>query len=732
MRLNRLTTFLVLILFLAPLIPSSPPAHDLNEVSEVSARDSDLVVSEIFRSPNSLQSNATSNNIYNAVDWNNDGDYGKYSDQFIELWNTGSTPINVSDWVLSSTSGSPPCQLAWNTVVDADERIVIFSADSDIVLNYWESDTISITDTSDIVANSMTIPKEFGFYGNSIEIDSSGNPVQVTPTPGWGPSDPDSSVALNIVKCFKVPDAGTEAFLLKGRVVTMVSENSVINQGNVLVRDGKIDAVWSSSSSVPITADLTNAQVIETNGTIYPGLIDLHNHMHYNHIPLWDFNVHLNENQKSAEGGYTNRGQWSDNYDYQPSITWMKNNVQSNSQWGMATEQMKYAEVQAIAGGVTAVQGSPTSGTDAWDSTLSRNVELWNFGKDNAATCAVCSWYDSDYNVDGKIADFNDGDIEAWFIHMSEGVDQTSRDEFDLLNSKGLLAEPTVIIHGTALTPSQFETMGAVGSKLVWSPLSNLLLYGNTTDVRAADKAGVKISLAPDWGPSGSKNSMHELKVADLWNSEIMDSYFTNYQMVEMVTSNPAAAAEWQDHVGQIKADMVADLVVIDTFHDDPYRNLIEAIDADVRLTVVNGKALFGDQDIMTALKGDDWEPITGGGVSKALDITSSTVVDGSQTWAEIEAGLAMAMRNDVSDIREHWSAPDGVAWSTDADVQSYLNTEFDGKNSANTGISQLRNITVDPIFTTGDERYFDVINRSSWANTHIDLSKLYAYYDIP
>ena len=61
---------------------------------------------------------------------------------------------------------------------------------------------------------------------------------------------------------------------------------------------------------------------------------------------------------------------------------------------------------------------------------------------------------------------------------------------------------------------------------------------------------------------------------------------------------------------GQIKTGMVADLVVIDTFHDDPYRNLIEAIDADVRLTVVNGKALFGDQDIMTALKGDDWEPI--------------------------------------------------------------------------------------------------------------------------
>ena len=48
--------------------------------------------------------------------------------------------------------------------------------------------------------------------------------------------------------------------------------------------------------------------------------------------------------------------------------------------------------------------------------------------------------------------------------------------------------------------------MAEVGADLAWSPLSNLLLYGDTTDVVAADQAGVRISLAPDWGPSGSKN----------------------------------------------------------------------------------------------------------------------------------------------------------------------------------------------------------------------------------
>ena len=722
----RLTRCVAVALFALMLLPTLSVAST-QESATASGRESSIVVSELFVSPNNLVSNETSQNVYGAVDWNADGEYGKYSDQFIEIWNNGATPVDVSDWQLSVSSGSPPCQLAWNTTIPADGRISVFSADSGILLSYFDGDTVTISDDTGAAMDSMSYPAKDSWYGQSYVEDSNGELQKVTPTPGWGPGGADSDVAINIVRCFNIPDpVSNDAFLLKGRVVTMDGENNVLNQGNVMVRNGEITGVWSDAGTIPSGVDLTNAPILETNGTIYPGLIDLHNHMHYNHIPLWDFEVHLNENQKSAEGGYTNRGQWGDNYDYGPSITWNKNNVQQNNRWGMATEQMKYAEVQAIAGGVTAVQGSP-SGNDAWDSTLSRNVELYNFGQDNIVTCAVCGWYESSYNADGKIADFNDGDLEAWFIHLSEGVDKTSRDEFDLLNSKGLLAEPTVVIHGTSLLPSQFEQMAAVDSKLVWSPLSNLLLYGNTTDVRAADHAGVKISLAPDWGPSGSKSSLHELKVADLWNKEIMNNYFTNYELAEMVTSNPAAAAKWDPFVGKIKAGLIADLVVIDTFHDDPYRNLIEAIDADVRLTMVQGKALFGDEDIMTALKGDDWEVIEGGGVSKVVDITSTSVVDGSQSFASIEAGLAMAMRNELSDIREHWSEVSEM--TSDSEVQAWLDTTFDGDYRDE--VSHLKNMTLDPIFTTGDERYFNVINGSSWANTHIDLSKLYDYYTV-
>ena len=56
-------------------------------------------------------------------------------------------------------------------------------------------------------------------------------------------------------------------------------------------------------------------------------------------------------------------------------------------------------------------------------------------------------------------------------------------------------------IHGTGMDQSQFNKMGTTGAGLVWSPFANLVLCGDTTDVVAADNAGITISIAPDWGP---------------------------------------------------------------------------------------------------------------------------------------------------------------------------------------------------------------------------------------
>ena len=70
-----------------------------------------------------------------------------------------------------------------------------------------------------------------------------------------------------------------------------------------------------------------------------------------------------------------------------------------------------------------------------------------------------------------------------------------------------------------------------------------------------------------------------------------------------MVTSQPAAAMGWQGRLGVIAAGALADFVIVDDRHADPYRNLIEAIEENVRLVVVRGEALYGDAHLMKGLR---------------------------------------------------------------------------------------------------------------------------------
>ncbi|HPW29751.1 MAG TPA: amidohydrolase family protein, partial [Rhodoferax sp.] len=146
--------------------------------------------------------------------------------------------------------------------------------------------------------------------------------------------------------------------------------------------------------------------------------------------------------------------------------------------------------------------------------------------------------------------------------------------------------------------------------KLVWSPLSNFLLYGKTANVEAAKRAGLSISLAPDWAPSGSKNSLGELKVADLVNKHALKNLFTDRELVEMVTRKPAAAMGWDQRLGQIAEGYLADVLVVDDRHADPYRNLINAIEDTIQLVAVRGEPLYGDAALLAAARGtaDDSE----------------------------------------------------------------------------------------------------------------------------
>jgi hypothetical protein len=107
-------------------------------------------------------------------------------------------------------------------------------------LNYFDGETVSISDTSSNIIDSMSFPASDSSFGKSY-IEENGVLTKDDPTPGRAANfSGDYTVLDNIVKCYKLSNTdSSRAFLLKGRVVTMDGETNVINDGNVMIRDGK-------------------------------------------------------------------------------------------------------------------------------------------------------------------------------------------------------------------------------------------------------------------------------------------------------------------------------------------------------------------------------------------------------------------------------------------------------------------------------------------------------------
>jgi 5-methylthioadenosine/S-adenosylhomocysteine deaminase len=229
------------------------------------------------------------------------------------------------------------------------------------------------------------------------------------------------------------------------------------------------------------------------------------------------------------------------------------------------------------------------------------------------------------------------GQGRGFICHAAEGTQPGLRKEFTLLGEAGLVRRQLMVVHGGALTGPDFQQLADGDATLVWSPFSNLWLYGATADVAAAKAAGVRLCLGSDWAPSGTRNVLWELKVADLWNQARPAPVFTDEELVGLVTANPGQALSgvWPHPVGRIEAGALGDLLVVARRHPDPYRNLIQATETDVRLVVVGGRARYGTGALLAAAGAVTATRLRVGRLRRAIDYGDAGV-----TWAEVLAEL--------------------------------------------------------------------------------------------
>ncbi len=419
-------------------------------------------------------------------------------------------------------------------------------------------------------------------------------------------------VCLITLCAYSVAHAQDRTIVISGAVVT---PEKVLSKGWVVVKHKKISAV---SDHRPNEED---AIWVDTNDIIFPGFIDLHNHPMYAMFEPWD-----------AKQLFNNRYEWRSFERYKTEISTPARNLQDDPQ-GFC-DIAEFAEVQAVTGGTTAFSGMfvPRSFGGTLPVCLSRlavrKLEIdsgfYSEPRRERVTnvLGVTPRDLSDANADEVTRKVSAKDVDLVLIHVAEGSskDMESTLEFSLLKCRGFLAPTTAVIHGVAFDQNDFRKMKAAGTALVWSPRSNIVLYGSTTDVVTAFKEGVSIALAPDWAPSGSTNMLAEIHYAADVNKNRLGGFFSNQQLFEMATSIPAKIAHIGDKVGSIKKGLYADLFVLRGDAAQPFDSLVQSKPQDVSLVLVNGVPIYGDEKFMN-LFNVKTEPVSYCGETKDLNL---------------------------------------------------------------------------------------------------------------
>jgi len=441
-----------------------------------------------------------------------------------------------------------------------------------------------------------------------------------------------------------IDPASSPKWALAGRIVTMDPKSTVVTDGAIWIADAAVAAITERGDPVPEGFD--GVVPVETGGTVLPGLIELHNHLAYNALPLWN-----------VPQAYTNRNQWGNTQVYHQLVTAPMKTI------GEATELLpalvRYVECKALVGGVTTSQGIAlfsAPGVRRYYRGIVRNVEETG---DKLLP-----------EAGSRIADVDAHDPQAFLaeikkktcflLHLSEGTDEAAHKHFEALQlakNKWAIASSLAGIHCVALTPADFEVMAANGASMVWSPFSNLLLYGQTAKVAGAFAAGTagspfKIGLGSDWSPSGSRSLFGELKVARVY-SQNNANVLTDEQVVRLATTAGAGILGWDKTIGSLEVGKRGDLIVVAGQNDAaPLTPVFEGDERTVQLVAINGTARYGTPTLMAA-DGPGRETLRVGSEQRVLYLKQAAEDPdvAALSYADAQAKLTDALQN-IKEIR--------------------------------------------------------------------------------
>jgi hypothetical protein len=291
------------------------------------------------------------------------------------------------------------------------------------------------------------------------------------------------------------------------------------------------------------------------------------------------------------------------------------------------------------------------------------------------------------------------------------------RDYSDLEHAEGLLST-FIGIHCCAVDAANWTkwTKSDAGG-VVWSPLSNLVLYAQTTLIDDIRARGVLVCLGSDWGPSGTKNLLGEMKVARL-AADHFGYAISDAAIVEMVTSNPGTLLErcWHRPVGRLVKGGFADVTVIrGRGRGNPWKRIVAASERDVALVVIDGIPRYGDSRLMNQAGAPATFAMKLGGRRRRVALPDPADTSAAWSWEKIMDTLNTVQSDPQAAIATAKArAAAGPRFDPGAELELFLDMP-DTRRSGRAGPPKNPDsVTIPPVPTLEhDAAFFDLLDSS-------------------
>lgn len=460
-------------------------------------------------------------------------------------------------------------------------------------------------------------------------------------------------------------------------------ESNSLSKKSIFISDGKIIQILDGLPRKELVEAFYKIE-LENDEVIYPNFINLHAHIGYNILPIWD-----------SKNIWSSRHQWRNAANYKLEISDLVNfikddwitepsaiesflkmdlpegffkvlSLENNGDYLELYKTLVLSEIQkvhAIISEIMAVCG----GTGVLLQTLrlddehpeEKNFIIRNTGNsldmgisedkkiyaivdfykpclkgndidrcnawkpDGSSTEDTSTWYPistKDKYGEGPLKQFiesvnnNNANYHSTIAHIGEGksgdqntVDSYSKIEADELikdlknnvkNLENLKTANLVFVHANGFDYDDADVISFLKEyniSIVWSPVSNLILYNKTLPIEKLMASGINVCLGTDWTPSGSKHMLDELQFAKQFCSKL-NLGISDLEILKMATKNPSKAIGIKE-LCKIAIGSNADFFILKNpqKYVSPLDLIFNSKDSDIKCSMINGRFVYGD-----------------------------------------------------------------------------------------------------------------------------------------